>query len=101
MIQSNTRNSIPGIYLILRKPESLFTQFSARLTEANPSTFVAFLPVAHAQHVTVFVFINRARSVHNSNFVTLGATYIGDSSTRHIHNLMKSQLYTYPVAKDA
>ena len=31
----------------------------------------------------------------------LGAIYIGDSSTRHIHNLMKTQLYTYPVAKDA
>ena len=26
---------------------------------------------------------------------TLGATYIHHSSTRHVHNLMKSQLYTY------
>jgi len=25
----------------------------------------------------------------------LGATYIGHSSMRHVHNLMKSQLYTY------
>ena len=25
----------------------------------------------------------------------LGVTYIGHSSMRHVHNLMKSQLYTY------
>ena len=30
----------------------------------------------------------------------LGATYIGHSSTRHAHNLMKSQLYTYLGSKD-
>ena len=29
------------------------------------------------------------------HFATLGATYIGHSSTRRVHNLMKSQLYTY------
>jgi len=29
------------------------------------------------------------------HFATLGATYIGHSSTRHVHNSMKSQLYTY------
>ena len=46
-------------------------------------------------------FINRARSVHNSRektaiyFATLGAIYIGHSPTRHVHNLMKSQLQTY------
>ena len=36
------------------------------------------------------------------HFATLGAIYIGHSSTRHVHNLMKSQLYTYlGIAKDA
>jgi len=30
---------------------------------------------------------------------TLGATYIGHSSTRHVHNLMKSQLCTYLSSK--
>ena len=65
------------------------------MTEA---TFVAFLPIS-----TCPVFINLARSVHNSrkedsytfHLATLGATYIRHSSTRHVHNLMKSQLYTY------
>jgi len=41
-------------------------------------------------------FINRASSVHNSRekqyLATLGATYISHSSTRLVHNLMKSQL---------
>ena len=49
------------------------------------------------------VVINRARSqVHNSRensctfyLATLGAAYIGHSSTSPVHNLMKSQLYTY------
>jgi len=30
----------------------------------------------------------------------LGATHIVHSSTRHVHNLMKSQLYTYLREKD-
>ena len=29
------------------------------------------------------------------HFAMLGAIYIGHSSMRHVHNLMKSQLYTY------
>ena len=29
------------------------------------------------------------------HFATLGAIYIGHTSMRHVHNLMKSQLYTY------
>ena len=29
------------------------------------------------------------------HFAMLGAIYIGHSSMRHVHDLMKSQLYTY------
>ena len=29
----------------------------------------------------------------------LGATCVGYSSTRHVHNLIKSQLYTYLASK--
>ena len=32
-------------------------------------------------------------------FTTLGAIYIGHSSMRYVHNLMKSQLYTYLGSK--
>ena len=69
------------------------------MTEANLPTFVAFLTSC----TTCIVFINRAKSVHNSrkktviHFATLGAIYIyiGHSTMKHVHNLMKSQLYTY------
>ena len=59
---------------------------------------MAFLPVP--QHR--IVFINRARSAHNSRekqlyifLATLVATYIGQCSTWLVQNLMKTQLYTY------
>jgi len=35
------------------------------------------------------------------HFATLGAIYIGHTSMRHVHNLMKSQLYTYLSSEGA
>ena len=71
------------------------------MTEANLRSSTSDLCGLPTSCTTCIVFINRARSVHNSrtaiHFAMLGAIYIGHSSTRHVHNLMKkkSQLYTY------
>jgi len=107
MIQFNVRNSTPGIYC-----ESEFMQIRVFIVLIwfsegqwlKPTSNLRGLPTSLTTY-TCTVFINRAidlytipgKNSYTCTFYlgTLGATCIGHNSTRHVHNLMKSQLYTY------
>ena len=70
--------------LILRKPEFTLIQFSVRMTEANlrPSWPSYQL---HMHSMLLYCFHKSGEvCTEFHNFATLGAIYIGDSSTRYI-----------------
>ena len=77
--------------LILCKHELfMLIQFSVRMTEAmQPPTYVVFLPVT-----ACIVFINRARSVHNSTILLWLVQSTPVIVQRGMYTIC--QLYTYP-----
>ena len=72
----------------------MLIQFSVRY-RLNPTSDLRGLPTSLT---TCVVFINQARSIHNSREKT-AIHFLYCSTTHVLHNLMKSQLYTYLHSK--
>ena len=86
-------------------PQTLHqTRKGCLITPSSPSSLTEFKEVStysrknsYKTYETCLRFrlVGQSRKKIAIHFATLGGIYIGHSSTRHVHNLMKRQLYTY------